>query len=144
MDIPYLGYVITWYGIKPDPKKVLGIMDLRLPNTTTEARALIVMFQYYRYMWPRRSGILVPLTEADRGPNGRKKNCNDSMEYSFNEIKRMVFSETLFNYLYWKIPFTVHIYASDKQFGAVISHNNEPIQFLSSILSKPQSNYTTT
>ena len=27
-DIPYLGYVITREGIKPDPKKVQGIMDI--------------------------------------------------------------------------------------------------------------------
>ena len=27
-DIPYLGYVITWEGIKPDQKKLQGIMDL--------------------------------------------------------------------------------------------------------------------
>ena len=36
-DIPYLGYVITWDVIKPDPKKVQGIMDLGRPTTTTEA-----------------------------------------------------------------------------------------------------------
>ena len=34
-DIPYLGYVITREGIKPDPKKVQGIMDLGGPATTT-------------------------------------------------------------------------------------------------------------
>ena len=27
-DITYLGYVITWDGIKTDPKKVQGIVDL--------------------------------------------------------------------------------------------------------------------
>ena len=27
-DIPYLGYVITREGIKPDPKKVQGVMDI--------------------------------------------------------------------------------------------------------------------
>ena len=49
-DIPCLGYVITREGIKPDPKKVQGIMDLGRPSTTTEARALIGMVQYYRDM----------------------------------------------------------------------------------------------
>ena len=49
-DIPYLVYVITREGIKPDPEKVQGIMDLGRPATTTEARALIVMVQYFRYM----------------------------------------------------------------------------------------------
>ena len=34
-EIPYLGYVITREGIKPDLKKVQGIMDLVRPSTTT-------------------------------------------------------------------------------------------------------------
>ena len=51
-DIPYLGYVITREGIKPDPKKLQGIMDFGRPYTTNKARALIGMVQYYRYMCP--------------------------------------------------------------------------------------------
>ena len=35
-DIPYLGYVITLEGIKHEPNKVQGIMDIDLPTTTTE------------------------------------------------------------------------------------------------------------
>ena len=34
-EITYLGYVTTREGIKPDPKKVQGIMDIRRPATTT-------------------------------------------------------------------------------------------------------------
>ena len=34
--IPYIGYKIYWEGIKPDPKKVQGIMDLCQPTFTTE------------------------------------------------------------------------------------------------------------
>ena len=49
-EIPYLCYVITREGIKPDPKKVQGIMDLSQPYTTTEARSLIGMVHYYRNM----------------------------------------------------------------------------------------------
>ena len=37
-EIPYLVYVITREGIKPDPKKVIGIMDLRRSATTSEAQ----------------------------------------------------------------------------------------------------------
>ena len=34
-EIPYLGYLITREGIKPDAKKVQGIMDLGQPSSTT-------------------------------------------------------------------------------------------------------------
>ena len=56
----------------------------------------------------------------------------------------MISAETMLSYLYWKLPFTVHTDASDKQLGAVIIQNNKPIAFLSRKLSKLQRNYTTT
>ena len=70
--ILYLGYVITSEGIKPDPKKLQGIVDLGWPATTTEAQALLGMVQYYRDMWTRRSHILAPLVEAAIGHKGKK------------------------------------------------------------------------
>ena len=56
----------------------------------------------------------------------------------------MVSAKTLLIHLDWKIPFTVHNDDSDKQLGAVISHNNKPIAFFLRRSSKPQCNYTTT
>jgi hypothetical protein len=50
-EIPYLGYIISREGIKPDPAKIQGIMDMNRPRTTTEARAIIGSVQYYRDMW---------------------------------------------------------------------------------------------
>ena len=79
-EIPYLGYVTTREGIKPDPNKVQGILDLGQPVTTTEARALMVMVQYYRDMWPSRSHILAPLIEAARNPKDEKIMCNDALK----------------------------------------------------------------
>ena len=69
---------------------------------------------------------------------------NDELESSFKEIKCMVSAETLLSYPNWKLPFTVHTDAYDKQLGAVISQNNRPITLLYSKLSKTQRNYTTT
>ena len=70
--VPYLGYVITRDGIKPDPKKLQRIMDLVRPITTTESRGLSGMFHYYRHIWSWRSHILASLTEVSAGTKGRK------------------------------------------------------------------------
>ena len=142
--IPYLGYLITQQGIKPDPEKVQGIRDLRIPTTTTQARVLIGIVHYYRYMCPRRSRILAPLKEAVSGPKGRKILWNDTLEDSFKELKHMVSVETLLGYTDWTITFTVYTYASDKQLGDVISQNNKPIAFFSRRKRKAQLNYTIT
>ena len=71
-EIPYLCYVTTREGIKPNPKKVQGIMDLGRPATTTELRSLIGMIQYYRNMWHKWSHIVAPQTEADSDPKEKK------------------------------------------------------------------------
>ena len=55
----------------------------------------------------------------------------------------MVFSETLLNYPDWKIYFTVHTDAYDKNLGAGIIQNHKPIVFFSRRPNKPQRNYTT-
>ena len=52
--------------------------------------------------------------------------------------------ETLLSYPDWKLPFTVNTDDYDNQLGAVIIKNTKLIAFFSIILSKPQSNYTTT
>ena len=46
-------------------------MDLGQPTTTNKAQAFSGMVQYYRDMWPRRSQILAPLTDAASGPKGK-------------------------------------------------------------------------
>ena len=142
-EIPYLAYVETWEGIKSDMGKLQGIVDIRRPSTTTEVRALIGVVQYYRFICPRWSHILSPITKADSGPKGRKVLWNNALEESFKKLKRMVSAKTLLSYPDWNIPFMVHTYDSDKELGDVISQNNKPISLSSRILINPQRNYTT-
>ena len=119
-------------------------MDLWRPATTTEARDIVVMVQYYKGMFPRPSHVLYPPKEASSVPKGRKILCNDDLESSFKKLKRMVSDKTLLSYLYWKLSFTVHTSAYYKQLGAVIIQNNKRIAFFSRILRNPQRNYATT
>ena len=56
----------------------------------------------------------------------------------------MVSTEKLLSYPYYKLPFTVHIDAYDKQLGAIMIHNNKLIFFFWRIFIKPQCNYTMT
>ena len=113
-DITYLGYVITREGIKPDPNKVQGIMYPGRPASTTEARAIICMVQYYRDMWPRRSHVLNTLTEAAISLKGRNFLWNNALEIPFNKIKCMFSAETLLGYPDCKLTFIVHTDDSDK------------------------------
>ena len=43
-EITYMGYIITQYGVKPDPKKIQGDMDLKRPPVTTKVFFYVVWF----------------------------------------------------------------------------------------------------
>ena len=85
---------------KINPKKVQGIMDLGRPTTTTEARALIGMVQYYRDICIRRSQILFLLTESTSGPKGRTISCNYALENYLKGLKLIVYAETFLSDTY--------------------------------------------
>ena len=93
------------------------------PVTTTEAISIIVMVQYYRDICPRWSQILSPLTEAASCPKYSFVCGIMNLEIYLKELKCMVSSETLIIYPDWKMTFTFHTDAYDKQLGAVISKN---------------------
>ena len=80
-------------------------------------------------MWPRRSYVLAPLTEASSILKDRKILCYDALESSFKKLKCMVSPETLLSDLECKLPLTFHTDDYDKQLCAVISKNNKPIAF---------------
>ena len=78
-------------------------LSTHIPTPTTittiaEGRVLVIIVQYYRYNYPRRSHILSPLTEVSAIPKGRKILCNDALEELFKDINCMVSGETLLNY----------------------------------------------
>ena len=144
-EIPYLGYIISIDGIKPDPKKVQGIIDFTKPKTAKDMKSLIGMIQFYRDMWKRRSHILSPLIDSAAGKKGKTPIIwTPAMDEAFIQVKQMISEEILLNYPDWSKPFVVHTDASDKQLGAVISQDDKPIAFFSRRLSKSQRNYTTT
>ena len=102
------------------------------------------MVQNYSDTWLRQSHLLDPLKEDTSGSKGTSIIWNNMLEVDFHEIKKIVSADTLLNYPYRKIMFTIHTYAFDQQLGAVISQNNKPIPLFLRKLRKTHRNYTTT
>ncbi len=65
-EIEYLSRILTWDGIKPQTKKVQGILALNLPNNVKELRHFLVIVQYYWDMWERCNDKLALLTDLVR------------------------------------------------------------------------------
>ena len=78
-------------SVKPDPKKIQGIIDLTKPQTAKEMKSLIGMIQFYRDMWKCRSHILSPLIKAASGKQGKTKiKWTPVMDEAFTQAKNMI------------------------------------------------------
>ncbi len=142
-EMEYLGYIITTEGVKPNPKKVQAILDMQRPTNKTEVRHFVGMVQYYRDLWPRRSHILLPLTELTKGSKKGPIAWTDECEQAFTEMKRLFARDTLLAYPDFNKKFTIYTDASDFQLGAVIMQEGKPLAFYSRKLTAAQKNYST-
>ena len=114
-EIPYLGYKIYIDWIKPDPKKVQGIIDLTKLKTAKDMKFLIGMIQFYRDMWKRYSHILSPIIDSASGKKRKTPAIwTRAMDEAFIQVKQMISEEIFLNYSNWSEPFNVHMDASAK------------------------------
>ena len=102
------------------------------------------MVQFYRDLWPRRSEILLPITELTKGAKKGPITWTPTCEAAFTKMKQLIAKETLLAYPDFNKKFTIHTDASDFQLGAVIMQEGKPLAFYSRKLTTAQTNYTTT
>ena len=77
------------------------------------------MVNYYRDMWKKRFHILAPLTKPSSKVT--KWEWTKECQNSFEEMKKVVFKETLLAYPDFNEGFIVHTNAKHTQLSAVIS-----------------------
>ena len=96
----------------------------------------------HRYIWPRQSHVLAPLTRLTSIKI--KFKWAQVEQYSFDKIKRIVACDTLLTYTGFDKTFKIHADAGAFQLGAVISQNSKPIDFYGRKLTNAQQWYTVT
>jgi len=141
-SVTYLGYIITRDGIKPQPEKIQGILNMKQPKTQREVRRFVGMVNFYRDLYPKRAETLAPLT-ALCGQN-KKFYWAAEHETAFNKIKEQMAQETMLTYPQFDQPFVVYTDASKKQIGGIVTQNRKPLGFFSRKLTETQRCYPVT
>ena len=136
----YMGHHLTRDGVMHIPKKVEAIHALAVAKNCKQLRQFIGMINFYRDMWQKRSGILVPLTALTY--KTFKYNWKDEHQTCFDAIKCVIGREVFLAYPYFNAPFEIHNDASKPQIGAKISQKGKTIAFYSRKMNSAKQNYT--
>ena len=141
-EVEYLGFLITRDEIKPQKKKIQGILNVKEPKSVKQVRSFVGMVNYYKSLWPRRSHILGPLTEMTG--NKAKFKWTTKCTKAFKDAKSMLAEDALLAHPDYTKPFDIHSDASKHQIGGVLSQLGRAIGYFSRKFTSAQKNYTIT
>lgn len=146
-ELPFLGYVVTKDGLRPDPAKVDRVNNYPRPNSVTELRTFLGMISYYRRYLDSFSQLASPLHQLLC--KAAKFVWTNTHETAFQTLKQKLTTAPLLAYPCFDKPFIVHTDASGKGIAAILSQIGEdkfehPIIYASRTLSKSERNYSTT
>ena len=141
-EVEYLGFVITREGIRPQKKKIQGILSVKEPTSTKQLQSFIGMINFYKEMWRSRAEVLKSLT--NKTGKGTKFRWTEEMQMAFDKIKTVIAEDVMLVYPDYNQTFHVHTHASKFQMGGVVSQNKTPVAFFSKKLNKAQLKYTVT
>jgi hypothetical protein len=138
--------LINEHGIRPDPKKVEAIFNIKEPTNVTEVRSFIGLCSYYRKFIPLFSKIAGPLLNLTR--NDVKFDWNSDCQNAFDRMKQILTTAPLLILPDFSKPFIIQSDASKQAFGAVLSQITEfgerPIAYASRTTIESEKNYNAT
>ncbi|GBN71001.1 Transposon Ty3-G Gag-Pol polyprotein [Araneus ventricosus] len=84
--IDFLGFNLSENGIRPLPDKVKRVLDFPKPDTLTQLRRFLGMFNFYRCFIPKAAHILAPIVQFLEG-HTNKKTFRSSVRKSSEQLK---------------------------------------------------------
>ncbi|GBM95404.1 Retrovirus-related Pol polyprotein from transposon opus [Araneus ventricosus] len=157
--IDFLGFNLSENGIKPLPDKVKCILDFPKPDTLTQLRRFLGMFNFYRCFIPKAAHILAPIVQFLEGHTNKKKShssvrksfeqlkWNENAEQAFLAAKNAIAEATLLRHPIPGAQLSLWVDASDVAIGGTLSQLSqgkwEPIAFFSMKLNKSQQKWST-
>ena len=125
--------------MKPDPKKVQALQDLRTPQTQKELQSFLSLINYLQPFLPDLSHKTTFLREQVNNWD-----WTPSTDTSFHFLKQRIYNtllKTTLAYYDHTKPVEVHTDASKYGLGAALIQKNKPVAFASKTLTAMESRY---
>ena len=125
--INLLGYQIENGQIRPDPERMLPLLNLPVPNDKKSLQRVMGFFSYYSSWIPKFSETIRPLVKSASFP------LSSESVNAFETVKNIVAHSVLVP-INEDLPFLVETDASDSAIAATLSQSGRPVAFFSRTL----------
>ena len=144
--VPYLGFVISKYGIQVDPSKTDKVKNFPTPTDPTSVRSFVGLASYYRRFVPRFAAIAAPLHRLTK--KDVKFEWSEECETAFCRLKSLLTEAPVLVYPRFGEGehFLLETDASGIGLGAVLSQKQSdgkyhPVAYASRSLQPNEKNY---
>ncbi|KAK3744137.1 hypothetical protein QZH41_006175 [Actinostola sp. cb2023] len=139
-ELSYIGYIITAEGVKPNPDKVKGIAEMKVPTDIKELQRFMGMVNYLGKFLPNLSNSTQALRELLQKETAWHWDERHD-HHAFQDIKVKVTDPHILKYYDVNKPVTVSVDASSYGLGACLLQEGHPISYASRSLNDAEKNY---
>jgi transposase InsO family protein len=137
--ITFLGHEITQDGLRADPEKIQGIVQMKRPQNKTEVQVLQGTVNYLARFMPKLAEIMAPIRQLTC--DGVDFVWGKSQDQAFKHIKTLVTKAPVLAYYKPDEELVLQCDASNKGLGAVLLQKGRPIAYKSRALTETESRY---
>ena len=117
-ETKFLGFILTTEGIKPDPKKIKGIMEFPTPKNEKQLRGFLGLVNFYSKFSSRHAAETVPLLHLIK--KGTTWKWDEEMQNSFDRVKRLFCESVILHFPDPKKEYYLETNASNYALGAIL------------------------
>jgi hypothetical protein len=121
-NIEFLGHIVGKEGLKPDPRKIEKVKQIKEPTTVTEVRSFLGLVGYYRRFIEDFSKIARPLHELTK--KNVKFKWEEKHQKAFEKLKEKLIEYPILGFPDYEKEFVLMTDASKEGLGAILSQKN--------------------
>jgi len=124
-EASYIGHILNFNGVQPDPEKVRAIQDMPPPTDKKGVERLLGTINYLAKFIPNMSTMTFPIRELLK--SDMTFTWSEPQEKAFKEIKSILSVTPVLAYFDVKKPVTITCNASQSGLGALLLQNKKPL-----------------